>query len=347
MLKDLIIRKIKENGPIPFDDFMQMALYYPDLGYYTKADTKIGRQGDFFTASHLGSVFGLILSRQIEIFYQKLNCPETLTITEIGPGMGFLAKDVLESIEPSIRVRYNLVEINPALQKIQRERLKEHNNKIFWYSSIDELNSFEGLIICNEVFDALPVRVFEVNDLGEVMEVYVGIDKNEQIIEILLPCREDTLEYLKDFAPWVLNIKGYRSEVNLSMKSLIESLSRKLKKGYILIFDYGYTSEEYYHPERKRGTLLCYHKHNINENPYINIGYQDITCHVNFSAVEKFAAVFGFKVERYSSQGSYLISLCDEEILKKIYQKDLKEHFKRLILPQGMGESHRVMILRK
>ncbi|MEN2993899.1 MAG: SAM-dependent methyltransferase [Thermodesulfovibrio sp.] len=347
MLKDLIIKKIKENGPIPFDDFMQMALYCPDLGYYTKPDIKIGRQGDFFTASHLGSVFGLILSRQIEIFYQKLKYPETFIITEIGPGMGFLAKDILESIEFSINVKYNLVEINPALKQIQKESLKEYKDKIFWYSSIDELNPFEGLIICNEIFDSLPVRLFEVSDLGEIMEVYVGIDDKEQLIEILLPCREDTLEYLKEFAPWVLNIKGYRSEVNLSMKSLIESLGRKLKKGYILVFDYGYTSQEYYDPQRKRGTLLCYHKHSINENPYINIGYQDITCHVNFTALEKFATVVGFEVERYSSQGSYLVSLCDEEILQKIYQKDLKEHFKRLILPQGMGESHRVMILRK
>jgi len=347
VLKEIIIKKIKKHGAIPFDEFMEMALYYPELGYYTKPDAKIGRQGDFFTASHLGSVFGFFLARQIEIFYQKLNCPKNFTVTEIGPGMGFLAKDILDNIDSSASIKYNLVEINPAFKKVQRERLKEHEDKIFWYSSIEQLESFSGLIICNEVFDALPVRIFEVNDSGQIMEVYVDIGEQEQLIEIFLPCRTDTLEYLQEFAPWVLKMKKYRSEVNLAMKSLIESLSKKLKKGYILIFDYGYTSEEYYHPDRNKGTLLCYYKHNINENPYINIGHQDMTAHVNFTAVEKLATMAGLKFEGYFSQGSYLISLCDEKIFQKIYQKNLKEHFKRLVLPQGMGESHRVMILSK
>lgn len=347
MLKEIIIKKIKKHGAIPFDEFMDMALYYPELGYYSKPDAKIGIQGDFFTASHLGSVFGFLLAKQIEIFYKKFNFPQNFTVTEIGPGMGFLAKDILDSIDSSIPIKYNLVEINPAFKKLQRERLKEHENKIFWYSSIKELKPFIGLIICNEVFDALPVRLFEIKGSGQIMEVYIDIDKQEQLIEIFLPCRTDTLEYLQEFAPWVLEMRKYRSEVNLAMKSLIESLSRKLKKGYILIFDYGYTSEEYYHPDRNKGTLLCYYKHSTNENPYINIGNQDITAHVNFTAVEKLAAMAGLKVEGNFSQSSYLISLCDEKILQKIYQKNLKEHFKRLVLPQGMGESHRVMILSK
>ncbi len=347
MLKEVILREIKKHGAIPFDEFMQMALYYPCLGYYTKPDTKIGRQGDFFTASHLGSVFGFLLAKQIEIFYQNLNEPANFTITEIGPGMGFLAKDILDNIESSIHIKYNLVEINPAFKKVQKEILRQHKDKIFWYNSIEELRPFNGLIICNEVFDALPVRLFEVNCLEQIMEIYVSFGTQGELIEVLLPCRTDTLEYLQEFAPWILKMERYRSEVNLSMRSLIESLSRKLKKGYILIFDYGYTSEEYYHPERNKGTLLCYHKHNINENPYINIGQQDITAHVNFTALEKFATMAGFKREGYFSQGSYLVSLCDDKMLQKIYQKNLKEHFKRLILPQGMGESHRVMLLRK
>lgn len=342
MLKEIIIEKIKKHGPIPFDEFMEMALYFPELGYYTKPDIKIGRQGDFFTASHLGSVFGFLLSKQIEIFYQKLNCPHDFTVTEIGPGMGYLAKDILEEISfPSI---YNLVEINPALKKVQMEKLKQPEHRIFWHSSLEELESFQGVIICNEIFDAFPVRLFEI--LEEVMEVYVDV-KDDELVEILLPCRIDTLEYLQEFAPWILKTKKYRSEVNLSIKPFIESLSKKLEKGYVLIFDYGYTSQEYYHPSRNKGTLLCYHKHNINENPYIKIGEQDITAHVNFTAVEKWAKNSGFNFEGYFSQGNFFVSLCDDEILQKIYQKNLIQHFKRLVLPQGMGESHRVMVLSK
>lgn len=344
MLKEIIVEKIKKHGAIPFDEFMQLVLYFPGLGYYTKPDVKIGKEGDFFTASHLGSVFGFLLSRQIESLWQKMGCPQNFTIAEIGPAMGYLAKDILDEI--SFPARYFLIEINPALKKIQMERLKKHADRVFWFSSCEELETFEGVIICNEIFDALPVRLFEINESAEAKEVYVSVEKSE-LIEILLPCRQDTLEYLKEFAPWVLEIKKYRSEVNLAMKSLIETLSKKLKKGYILIFDYGYTSQEYYHPDRNRGTLLCYHKHQINENPYINIGEQDITAHINFTAVQKWAKQAGLKLEGYFSQGSYLVSLCDEKILKKIYQKNLIQHFKRIVLPQGMGESHRVMILSK
>lgn len=344
MLKEIIIEKIKNHGPIPFDEFMEIALYYPDLGYYTKPDTKIGRQGDFFTASHLCSTFGFLLSKQIENFYHKLKCFEDFTITEIGPGMGYLAKDILETL--SISVKYNLVEINPSLIEIQKQNLNHYLDKTNWYKSIDKLSPFVGVFICNEVFDALPVRVFEINTSTEMMEVYVDF-KNDELTETLLPCRDETREYIEEFAPWILKIKGYRSEVNLKMKSLIETLSEKLEKGYVLIFDYGYLAEEYYCSERKRGTLLCYYKHTINENPYTNIGSQDITAHVNFTALKKWAEDSGFECVGYFSQSNYLISLCDEKVLGEIYQKNLIQHFKRLVLPQGMGESHRVMILSK
>ncbi|WP_353683385.1 SAM-dependent methyltransferase [Thermodesulfovibrio sp. 3907-1M] len=343
MLKEIIIEKIKKHGPIPFDEFMEMALYYPDVGYYTRADIKIGKEGDFFTASHLGSVFGFLLSKDVENIYQKLNCPQDFTVTELGPGMGYLAKDILDEV--SIPLKYNLVEINPSLRDLQQQNLKQHFDKTHWVNSIDDLDPFTGVFICNEVFDALPVRVFEIDESKEVMEVYVDF-KDDEFIETLLPCRKDTLQYIKEFAPGVLKIKGYRSEVNLKMKSLIDALSKKLQKGYLLIFDYGYNSQEYYHPDRK-GTLLCYHKHTINENPYINIGRQDITAHVNFTALKKWAEEAGFNCEGYFSQSKYLISLCNEAVLKEIYQKNLIQLFKRVVLPQGMGESHKVIILSK
>lgn len=344
-LQEIIIEKIKKNGFIPFDEFMEMALYYPELGYYTRAHIKIGREGDFFTASHLGSVFGLLLSRQIEILWKRLGCPEDFTITEIGPGMGYLAKDILDSLESKIPLKYNLVEINPSLVELQKERLKNYKDKTFWYHSIEDLFPFEGIIICNEVFDALPVRLFEIGQIP--MEVYVTLNEKSMFREKLFPCREDTIQYIMEFAPWIFEIQGYRSEVNLSMKTFIEKLSKILKKGYILVFDYGYTAEQYYHPSRNKGTLLCYHRHTINENPYINIGEQDITAHVNFTALQKWATQEGFSIEEFSSQGSYLISLCDEKLLYEIQKKDLIQQFKRLILPEGMGQSHKVLILLK
>lgn len=343
-LKQIIKDRIKQKGLLPFDEFMEMALYYPGLGYYTREDIKIGRSGDFFTASHLGEVFGLLLSRQIEIFRQRLDCSWEFTVTEIGPGTGHLAKDILQCLH---EIKYNLVEINPWLVEHQKKMLQPMKEAtIKWFTSIEQLEPFTGVIICNEILDAFPVRIVETVN-GGLMEVYVTADENDELEEVLLPARKDTTEYIKEFAPWILDYEKYRTEVNLAIKPFIEKLSKVLKNGYLLIFDYGYDSEQYYHLHRNKGTLLCYYKHTINENPYINIGRQDITAHINFTALEKWANEFGFKLEGYFSQGSYLVSLCNEEVLEKIQQKNLIQQFKRLVLPQGMGESHRVMILSK
>ncbi len=272
-----------------------------------------------------------------------MNKPSDFSITEIGPGMGYLAEDILSNL--SFLPRYNLVEINPYLVKIQKSRLEKFGNIPVWHKNIDELSEVTGVIILNEVFDALPVRIFEIKD--KPYEVYVTVDETGNLKETLFPARADTVRYLEEFAPWIFDIEGYRSEVNLKAKEFIEKLAQKLKIGYLMIFDYGYTSEEYYNPSRNRGTLLCYHKHTISENQYLNIGKQDITAHVNFTAIEKWATYAGFKVEHFSSQSKYLISLCNEALLNKLNELKLIQQFKRLVLPQGMGESHRVMILSK
>ncbi|HHW20924.1 class I SAM-dependent methyltransferase [Thermodesulfovibrio thiophilus] len=348
-LKDIIIERIKKNGPIPFDEFMNMALYYPEAGYYTKSDLKIGRQGDFFTASHLGKVFGLILSKQIKLMWGKMGCPDEFAITEIGPGMGYLAEDIMEELlyneNDKHSFKYYLIEINPHLENTQRERLKKYQGKIFWYDSIDKLEEFQGVLICNEIFDAFPVRVFEIRN-NKVFEVYVRLN-TEEFTEELKPARQDTVEYINEFAPWILEIDGYRSEINLAMKEFIKTIYKMMKRGFVLIFDYGWSNEEYYSYERKKGSLLCYYKHSVNENPYLNTGEQDITAHVNFTALKKWAEEAGFNVDLYLSQSKFLISLCDEPLLEQLQKEDLIQKFKRLVLPSGMGESHRVMILSK
>ncbi len=350
-LENLIIQKIKSQGPIPFDEFMQIVLYYPGLGYYMKEDFKIGRQGDFFTASHLGKVFGIILTKALFELWQKMGCPDNFSITEIGPGMGYLAQDILEEIQQNkvfshIVFKYNLIEINPELMKIQKERLKDYSEKTIWYNTIEEVTPFEGIVICNEILDALPVRIFEIKN-KKPFEVYVTVDKNENLSEILMPARDDTVDYLEKFAACVFQLEEYRSEINLVMKEFIEKVSSEIKRGYVLIFDYGFDSSEYFSPERTRGTLLCYCRHTINDNPYTNIGQQDITSHVNFSALEKWAKETGFNVENYTSQSKFLISLCDENLLMRLDKEGLINKFKRLVLPHGMGETHRVMILSK
>lgn len=350
-LERLIIQKIKSDGPIAFDEFMRIALYYPELGYYTRKDIRIGKDGDFFTASHLGKVFGIILTKAIEKFWIEMGSPAKLSITEIGPGMGYLAEDILSEITTNenlryCNLRYNLIELNPELIKYQRERLRAYSNFTAWYNSLERTQPFEGIIICNEIFDALPVRVFEIRG-GKAFEVYLDVNSEGNITEILLPARQDTLSFLQKFAPQVFHWHGYRSEVNLEIKNFIKTFATALQKGYVLIFDYGYETDVYYSAERVKGTLLCYHKHSINENPYVNIGKQDITCHVNFSALKEWANESGFEVVSSMYQGQFLIKFCDEELLERFQKKGLINKFKRLILPQGMGETHTAIVLKK
>ncbi len=350
-LEKIIIQKIKSQGPIPFDEFMHMALYYPELGYYMRKDIKIGREGDFFTASHLGKVFGIILTKALLKIWQKMGCPDNFSITEIGPGMGYLAQDILEEIEArdffsDIKFKYILIEINPELRKIQKQRLNKYTDKIIWQDSINKINSLTGVVIVNEILDALPVRVFQIKN-NKTFEVYVYVDEKENLTETLLPARDDTIAYLEEFAPQVFEFEGYRSEINLAIRDFIKQLASVLNRGYVIFFDYGYDREEYFSPQRTRGTLLCYYRHTINENPYVNIGQQDITSHVNFSAIEQWAKEVGFNVEKYTSQSKFLISICDENLLMRLDQEGLIDKFKRLVLPQGMGETHRVMILSK
>lgn len=349
-LENLIVELIKGKGPISFDEFMYMALYHPKLGYYMRKETKIGKEGDFFTASHVGKVFGVILCRAIERYAERLGFPKEFIITEMGPGMGYLAADILDELKKKENIytylKYNLVELNSELETIQRNRLKDHHLRTFWFNSIEKITPLEGVIICNEIFDALPVKIFEIRN-RRLYEVYISIDKNSKLIETLMPPNDELLSYIELFAPHVIEIEGYRSEICLEGKTLIHRLSNILKKGFLLIIDYGYEMEEYYDPRRHRGTLLCYHKHQLFENPYINIGSQDITTHVNFTLLRKWAEGVGFTYESFQSQSQFLTSFCDESLLFRLKSEGLIDKFKRLVFPQGMGETHKVMVLSK
>jgi SAM-dependent MidA family methyltransferase len=348
----LITSEIQASGgAISFERFMEMALYTPDLGYYMRNVPVIGQSGDFFTASHVGNIFGLIISRHIIKIWQEMGEPKDFNIIEIGPGMGYLAYDILTALasHPTILqgLSYHLVEINPHFESIQKARLSKLHHSIFWWKDISLMPTLSGVCICNEIIDAFPVRLFEVRQ-GKIMEVYVGLNDRNEFAETLRPAEEDLLDHLETFAPWVKYLDDYRSEANLRARSWLQSLRRVLKKGNVLIIDYGYTAEEYYDPSRNHGTLLCYFNHQVNDCPYINVGEQDITAHVNFTAVEKWAKEAGFSVEDFKTQQRYLLSLVDEEMLEKLYHENPASmaQFKTLMLPQGMGESHKVMILK-
>lgn len=336
-----------------------MALYYPELGYYTKDSTKIGRAGDFYTSPHMHPIFGAMLGRQMVEMWNLMGNPGVFNIVETGAGMGYLAKDVLEHLASWVKghgsrndtetenilnhLKYTIVEINPAMREKQKGLLNDFQDKVNWVSDLNGVEPVAGCFISNELIDAFPVRLIEMDD--ELNEIYVDV-KGDEFVEVKMPCREETKKYFDEFS--IKLPDGFRTEVNLKIKDWLRDISYKLIEGFIVTIDYGYPAWSYYSEERSRGTLLCYYNHQLNENPYQNVGDHDMTAHINFSALKKWGEEAGIKTLGFCPQGTYLVSLGIDEVISEIY-KDSPDAFeiakiKGLILPEGMGESHKVMV---
>lgn len=359
-LNQTIINKIKSEGPISFETFMEMALYYPELGYYMRDSAKIGRTGDFYTSSHLHPIFGAMIGRQMEEMWDIMGRPDVFNIVEMGAGMGYLAKDVLGYLQQSAvsyqqsgkekdvlrHLKYTIVELNPSIKVSQEQLLSGFMDKVKWVSDLKEMEPVAGCFLTNELLDAFPVRLVEMDD--ELKEIYVSVESDE-LIELKLCCSDNIKNYFKEYSITLPN--GYRTEVNLKINEWLKEVSSKLSEGFVLTIDYGYPAWDYYSEERSRGTLLCYYQHQVNENPYQNVGEQDITAHVNFSALKKWGEETGMKTLGFCPQGTYLVSLGIDEVITELYG-DSPDAFeiakiKGLVLPEGMGESHKVMVQHK
>lgn len=329
---------------------MEMALYYPQLGYYSRPDAIVGRAGDFYTSPHLHKLFGAMLGKQMIEMWIHMGRPEVFDIVEMGAGMGLLAKDMLDYLknhEIFDRLKYSIIEISPALRQRQSETLAGYQDKTLWFDRIESLHDFEGCLFSNELLDAFPVRLVQME--GGFKEVRVS-EEGGTFCELLAPCDDDTqnyidtflLQYEEDFP------EGYKTEINLRAKEWLEALSLKLLRGFVMTIDYGYPAWDYYSLRRNRGTLLCYHRHRVNENPYANIGEQDITAHLNFSSLKVWGEALGFNTIGFCPQGTYLVSLGLDEVIKECYgdepEPGLLLNLKGLILPEGMGVSHKVLI---
>jgi SAM-dependent MidA family methyltransferase len=309
---------------------MEEALYHPEFGYYSSARNPIGREGDFYTSSDLDPVFGKLLAQQFAQMAQKLALPpDAFTIIELGAGRGLLARDILQYH----RFPYLILERSAAMRARQNENLRGLN--VEW---IDELPaSVVGCIFSNEFFDALPVRRI-VRREGILREIHV----TEQFTEI-----ESSLK-----APLDLPIgEGQLVDVASDALLWIARIAQSLERGYHLVIDYGYEDREFY--ARPRGTLMCYWHHQVAENPYVNIGEQDITAHLNFSDLMRAAAEAGLETELFTTQMDFLVGL---GVLKEIEALAPARNaeaiqrimaIKRLILPDSMGERFKVLIQRK
>jgi SAM-dependent MidA family methyltransferase len=366
-LEEIIIEKIKKEGPLSFENFMDMALYYPGLGYYASSDRLIGKAGDFYTSSHLHPLFGAMIARQLFEMWEVMDRPQTFHAVEMGAGAGYLCKDILEYLHTTSEdmatftqsLNYVLVEPYAHFEKKQHEVMHDISKKISsssysgsgtrqivsWVTSLDELDNLKGCLLSNELLDAFPVHIAHYD--RSVQEIYVGFNGTGFKEERGTNSPNDLTDYMQEF-----NIQlqdGYRTEINLRIKDWLRKVSEKLIEGFLLTVDYGYTAREYYDESRSSGTLLCYHEHKYNAEPLKRVGEQDITAHVNFSSLKKWGDNLGFNTVGYCPQGTYLISSGIDEVISELYGNtpDYDDHISRikgLIMPQGMGESHNVII---
>ncbi len=347
-LEQKIIQKISDEGPVTFERFMQMALYDPDWGYYASGEARVGRAGDFYTSSHLHPVFGRMLGRQVEEFWEYMGRPEQFEFVEMGPGAGHLCRDMLDYLKDrdlGKSMRYSLIERNPSRRREQEELLDEYREMLNWFPSLDEITGARGCLLSNELLDAFPVHLVMMED--ELKEIYVAVEGG-CLKEVAGPPSDSAVtEYFRDLSVGLE--KGCKTEVNLRIRDWLGSVGSAIREGFVLTIDYGYTSREYYSEDRNRGTLMCYRRHQLSEDPLVNAGRQDITAHVNFSSLKRWGEEMGFRTIGFCGQGAYLTSLGIDEEIHRLSEESGDYLFelariKKLILPQGMGESHMVMV---
>lgn len=343
-----------KNACIPFSEFMRLALYTPELGYYCRAQLPIGKEGDFVTAPEISPLFSHCLARQINAILTTLPKSEIL---EFGAGLGTLACEVLLYLEKqnALPQHYFILELSASLKEAQRLQLLERCphllSKVTWLNQLP--HQFTGVVIANEVLDAMPVEILRLygNHYEQAFVTYAAPHFNWHYQTISdLDLEEKARTIAATLAPEVLSA-GYVTEVNPYIKPWINSLSACLQAGVVFIIDYGFLSPQYYHPDRKDGTLMCHYQHQAHSNPLIQVGEQDITAHVDFSAVIDAATAAGLKTLGYAPQAHFLLSLGLLEFASHaqntLEQYQLAQQIKTLTLPSEMGELFKVLALAK
>ncbi|HLL94642.1 MAG TPA: SAM-dependent methyltransferase [Spirosoma sp.] len=347
-LSDIIIQTIRQQGPLRFQAFMEMCLYYPDLGYYTSPRSKIGSTGDFYTSPCLTPVFGALIGKQLEEMWQILG-EVPFTIVEYGAGTGALCRDILSYLKQNHRLydqlRYCIIEKSPVMQAIEKSHLGE---KVSWHDSIEEIPDIIGCILSNELVDTFAVHPVVMDQ--QLMEVWVDYDTDFK--EVLQPAADELSRYLDELA--VTLPPGFRTEINLQALSWIETIAAHLKQGYVMTIDYGYESADLYQPGRSQGTLRCYRNHTTNQSLYEHIGAQDMTTYVNFSALRHWGAKQGLAESGLADQGHFLLAMGFNEAIRASFSgepnilqaaRSVAMISHRLLL--DMGQKFKVLIQEK
>ncbi|TQV74870.1 class I SAM-dependent methyltransferase [Aliikangiella marina] len=349
-LVESIIEKItRSGGSISFADFMHSALYEPDLGYYQNVLQTFGEEGDFVTAPEISNLFAKAVAESLaELAEQSLGL---INIMEIGAGQGTFAFDLMgELASRALRVRYHILEPSARLQGVQREKLSPlstlPNVEIDWLSALPE--DFIGVIFANEVIDAMPVERIKKTPNGWH---YQGVICGEEGFEWceLQPVESRNLPALilkhEDRYP-----EGYVTEIRPIAGAWIKSIADCLNSGVILLVDYGYPQNEYYHPQRVVGTLKCFSRHQMNDEPFERVGLQDITAHVDFTQLAQSAHDSGLQVAGFTTQAGFLLAsnlLHDLTSENQLSTYKMSQQIQMLMTPGQMGEVVKVLQLAK
>lgn len=339
LLRNIIANQIaaEPKHRITFADYMDLALYHPEQGYYATGAVNIGSEGDFFTSPHLSRDFGELLAEQFAQMWDILGHPMPFTLMEMGAGQGLLAADVLYYLHrhyPDCFEALEYIIIEKAAGLIYQQQQQLHRLKIgdkalpLRWCSLEEIpeNSIIGCCFSNELIDAFPVHQVVIEG-GQIKEIYVttantGIDNitldaqapsETNFVEITDTLSTSKLTDYFDFIGIDLLSgtypEGYRTEVNLAALDWLKTVTKRLQRGFILTIDYGYSADRYYQPARHQGTLQCYYQHQHHDNPYLYIGQQDITAHVNFTALERQGELCGLRKVGFTQQGLFLMAL--------------------------------------
>ncbi len=340
------------GGKWSFEEFMRAALYNPELGYYMNTTAKFAAPGDFVTAPELSPLFSRCLAAQCAQIFTHL---PLANIVEFGAGSGIMAADILLHLEKLnlLPQQYYIVDISPTLKKRQQATWQRHCphllNKVSWVDVMP--NDIDAIVLLNEILDAMPVEQFVKTVSGFQQRFIAAADaelvfydadiENKELSTALRHLENEGISFTAD----------YVSEINLQLKPWLQHIAQHLRQGVILCCDYGYARREYYHPQRSRGTLQCHYQHRVHDRPLWFPGLQDITSHVDFTAVAEAAIEGGLEVLGFTLQSLFLlnnglldlVSTASNVVERVRYNQQVKQ----LTLPDEMGERFKVIALGK
>jgi len=360
---ETLIRQIRHEidvagGRISFARYMELALLAPGLGYYSAGSEKLGEAGDFVTAPEISPLFSRCLARQCaEVLTPLREAGKGAVVLEFGAGSGVMAADILLELErlQSLPDEYAILEPSADLQQRQRHNLSQRVPHLFgkvrWLNGLPEAG-FRGVMLANEVLDAMPVHRLQYmtteTQAAHWQEYYVSW-RDDRFHWQTGALTDPRLQQRLNRLPHPLT-EPYTTEINLAMEGWIAALAGVLEQGLVLLIDYGFPRHEYYHPQRNQGTLMCHYRHRAHDDPFVYPGLQDITAHVDFTAVAETAVQAGLDVSGYCTQAHFLLSNRLQDMVVEVEPEDpaypaLAHQVQMLTSPEQMGELFKVIAL--